>query len=126
MKGKREGRSVVLHPEAKAALAVWLMAMQAAGAVGPETVLFPSRKGSNRPRRRGQAGQLLRDAYATAGLTGMIGCHGMRKTFAHKVYATSGKDLFATQQALRHASPGSTAAYLSLRQAELDAIILAL
>jgi integrase len=42
MKGKREGRSVVLHPEAKAALAVWLMAMQA-GPVGPETVLFPSR-----------------------------------------------------------------------------------
>jgi site-specific recombinase XerC len=50
----------------------------------------------------------------------------MRKTFAHKVCATSGKDLFATQQALGHASSGSTAAYLSLRQVELDAIILAL
>jgi integrase len=81
MKGKVQGRSVVLLPAAQAVLAVWLTAMDRWGPVGPGTSLFRSRKGANRPLRRGQAGHLLRQAYAASGPTGMIGCHGLRKTF---------------------------------------------
>jgi integrase len=56
MKQKWESRSVIVHPDAKAALAVWLMELQRTGAVSPESVLFPSRKGLNRALRRGQGG----------------------------------------------------------------------
>jgi integrase len=126
MKGKWQGRSVILHPEAKAALATWLMAMPRHGAVTPDTYLFQSRKGVNRPLRRGQAGHILRQAYAAAGLTGMIGCHGMRKTFGQRVYEKSGRDLRATQHAMGHKSPASTAAYLAVDEQAIDTIILAL
>ena len=86
MKGKVQGRSVVLFPAAQAMLAVWLTAMDRWGPVGPSTYLFRSRKGANRPLRRGQAGHLLRQAYAASGLTGMIGCHGLRKTLGENVW----------------------------------------
>src|SRR5688572_3627310 len=42
MKGKTQGRSVILHPEAKGALARWLMTLQCGGTVTPDTCLFPS------------------------------------------------------------------------------------
>jgi site-specific recombinase XerC len=126
MKGKIQGRSVVLHPAAQAALAVWLTEMDRQGAVGPDTALFHSRKGANQPLRRGQAGHLLCRAYAASGLTGMIGCHGMRKTFGQRVYEKTGRDLRAMQHALGHRSPASTAAYLRVDEQALDAIILAL
>jgi integrase len=126
MKGKGQGRSVPLHLEAKATLAVWLMEMNRAGSVTPDTSLFLSRKGGNRPLRRGQAGHILRQAYAANALTGMIGCHGMRKSFGQKVYIASGRDLRATQHAMGHKSPASTAAYLAVDEQAIDAIILAL
>jgi site-specific recombinase XerD len=81
MKGKTEGRSVIVRAEAKAALATWLMAMQRTDVVSPETYLFPSRKGLNRPLRSGQARHLLRQVYAARGLTGNLSTHTMRKTF---------------------------------------------
>jgi site-specific recombinase XerC len=59
MKGKIQGHSVIVHHDAKTALATWLMAMHRTGAVSPETILFPSRKGLNRLLRRDQAGHLL-------------------------------------------------------------------
>jgi integrase len=126
MKGKTEGRSVILHAEAKAALATWLMAMQHTGAVSPETYLFPSRKGLNRPLRRGQAGHLLRQAYAACGLAGNLSTHTMRKTFGQTVYEKSGRDLLKTQHAMGHKSPASTVAYLHIDERDIDALILAL
>ena len=126
MKGKTQGRSVILHPEAKGALARWLMTLQRGGTVTPDTCLFPSRKGHNRPLRRGQAWYILCQAYEANGLTGMIGCHGMRKTFGQKVYEKTGRDLRATQYAMGHKSPASTAAYLAVDEQAIDAVILAL
>ncbi len=41
MKQKREGRSVIVHPDAKAALTAWLMEMQRTGTGSSETYLFP-------------------------------------------------------------------------------------
>jgi integrase len=126
MKGKIQGRSFILHPEAKGALAPWLMAMQRRGEVSPDTCLFPSRKGHDRPLRRGQAWHILRQAYKANELTGMIGCHGMRQTFVQKVYEKTGRDLRATQHAMGHKSPASTAAYLAIDEQAIDAVILAL
>ena len=44
MKGKTQGRTVLLHPEARAALSVWLEALQRRrGALDPELPVFHSR-----------------------------------------------------------------------------------
>jgi integrase len=126
MKGKGQGRSVPLHPEAKTALASWLMEMNRLREVTPETFLFLSHKGQNQPLRRAQAHHILQEAYQANALTGMIGCHGMRKTFGQKVYTATGRDLRATQHAMGHKSPASTAAYLAVDEAAVDAIILVL
>jgi integrase len=126
MKGKTQGRSVILHPEAKRALAPWVMTLQRGGTVTPGTCLFPSRKGHNRPLRRGQVWYILRQAYEANELTRMIGCHGMRKTFGQKMYEKTGRDLRATQHAMGHKSPASTAAYLAVDEQAIDAVILAL
>jgi integrase len=126
MKGKGQGRSVPLHPEAKAALANWLMQMRTIREVMPETYLFLSHKGHNQPLRRAQAWHILHQAYEANELVGMIGCHGMRKSFGQKVYQRTGRDLRATQHAMGHLSPASTAAYLAVDEQAVDAIILAL
>jgi integrase len=59
MKKKVEGRTVVLHPEAKAALTAWLDVRKADGALLPSMALFPSREGVNRPISCVQAWRIL-------------------------------------------------------------------
>ena len=66
MKKKIEGRTVVLHPEAKAALAAWLQTLQADGSLLPSVHIFQSRKGVNRPLSRVQAYRILQEAYGTS------------------------------------------------------------
>ena len=78
MKRQTEGRTVLLHPEARAALAAWLAEVQAAGPCPPTTYVFQSRKGANRPISRRQALRILREVYDTNELTGWRtgGAHG--------------------------------------------------
>jgi site-specific recombinase XerD len=64
-------------------------------------------------------------AYATAGISGKLGTHAMRKTFASRVYELLGHDLVKTQRALGHASINSTVAYLSFAESDIEAAILA-
>jgi site-specific recombinase XerD len=122
MKRKVEGRTVVLHPEAKAALAAWL---QARSPLLPSLVLFPSREGVNHALSRAHAWRLLQEAYTANGLTGQLGTHAMRKTFANKVYTALKGDLVKTQRALGHKNINSTVSYLSFREEDIDAAILA-
>ena len=126
MKGRRESRSLLLHPQARLALATWLEELRQRGPLGRDSYVFPSRKGSNRPLGRIQAWRILRRAFAAAGLTGSLGTHSLRKTFADRIYARLGNDLMMTQRALGHRDPASTVAYLSFREEEIDAAILAL
>lgn len=126
MKRKREGRTVLLHPEAKAALADWIDELLASGIDQDETFIFRSRNGHNRPIGRVQAYRILEAAFEANGMTGKLGTHSMRKTFANKVYENLGGDLVKTQQALGHRSINSTVAYISFRQAEIDQAILAI
>jgi integrase len=126
MKKKTEGRTVLLHPEAKAALAAWLDELRAAGVEAPDAFVFQSRKGDNRPITRVQAYRILHAAYDACAMTGKLGTHSLRKTFANNVYDRLGGDLAKTQRALGHRNINSTVQYLSFREEEIDEAILAL
>lgn len=124
MKKKREGRTVILHPEAKEALKSLILALQKAGFSGPETYLFRSRQGGNKPLTRQAAWEMIQRVAAQCGITGKIGTHCMRKTFAKRVHEKLGRDLMKTQKALGHAQVTSTVSYLSFNESEIDDAIL--
>ena len=126
MKHGAEGRTVLLHPAAKRALAAWLGELGAAGRAHPDTFVFRSRVGCNRSIGRAQAWRVLRRAFARAGLRGNLGTHCMRKTFADRIYDRLGGDLVKLQRALGHRSIVSTASYVSFRKEEIDEAILSL
>jgi site-specific recombinase XerD len=124
MKGKSQSRSMVIHPEAKVAMLAWVEQMPEPW--GPETYLFRSRKGGNRPLRRVQAWQILHDAYATNQLQGRLATHSMRKTFAVRLYERD-HNLPMVQKALGHAAISSTGKYLeSVTEDEMFAAVLGL
>ncbi len=58
-------------------------------------------------------------------LTGTLGTHMMRKTFANRLYERLGRDLFKTQKALGHQNVNSTVQYLHVDQDEINAAIRA-
>ena len=124
MKRKKEGRSVLLHPEAKAALGQWIAELRAAG-FEEETYFFRSRNGKNQSIGRVQAYRILETAFQANGMTGKLGTHSMRKTFANKIYKNLDGDLVKTQRVLGHRSINSTVSYLSFNEAEIDQAILA-
>jgi integrase len=125
MKNKREGRTVLLHPEAKAALATWLLTLRQAPDCTAQTCVFQSRKGRNRPISAVQAWRILHEAVTTNELTGTLGTHAMRKTFANRIYHQLNHDLVKTQRAMGHQNINSTVAYLGFVEDEIDQAILA-
>lgn len=125
MKKRVEGRAVILHPEARAALELLVSELRDAGHTTPDAFVFRSRKGSNAPIGRIQAWRVLNAHFNGAGLIGKLGTHSMRKTFANKVYELLGHDLVRTQRALGHLNINSTVQYLSFREEDIDAAILA-
>ena len=126
MKQKREGRTVPLHPDAKAALATWLMTLRQLTPMTLQTYVFRSRKGDNRPISPVQAWRILRETCETNELTGKLGTHCMRKTFANKVYHQLGYDLVRTKRALGHQNIANTERYLSFAEEDITAAILAI
>ena len=124
MKKKLEGRTVLLHPDAKAALGEWIMEMQEVRQVPKDTYLFRSQKSAHRPIGRRHARRVLRRVFDAQALTGSLGTHSMRKTFAHRVYEKLDRDLLKTQRAMGHKNINSTVSYLSFREEEIDAAIL--
>lgn len=84
IKGKTHGRTVLLHPEVKQAVALWLN--ESAEIPSDYTYLFKSRKGSNQPISRKQAWRILDTLISRVGLSGKFGTHTMRKSFAKKIY----------------------------------------
>jgi len=122
MKQHQRGRTVALHPEARAALARWYADDQPASGT---LHVFRSRKGQNRPLTRQTAWQILMEAYLSCGMSGRLGTHSLRKTFAGAVHEQLGRDLRRTQQALGHANIGSTIHYLPVTDAEIQQAIIA-
>jgi integrase len=125
MKNKTEGRTVLLHPEAKTVLAAWLLTLRQRPGCTAQTFVFRSRKGGNQPISAVQAWRILHEAVTTNELTGKVGTHAMRKTFANRVYHQLNRDLVKTQRAMGHKNINSTVAYLSFVEEEIDAAILA-
>jgi len=134
MKRKTEGRTVLLHPQAKEALQGWIEELVEGGYTDANGYLFRSRNGANKSISALQAWRILRLAYQTNGLTGKLGTHSMRKTFAAKVYqrlnqrraAGEPVDPFRlTSKALGHKNLNSTDAYLSFMEEDIDDAILA-
>lgn len=124
MKKKMEGRTVALHSEAREVLELWVRELMALGHVDPKTFVFRSREGANQSLDRRSAWHLLRQAYKKCGLTGKLGTHSMRKTFAKRVHEKLGRDLMKTQKALGHARVTSTVSYLSFAEEEIEDAIL--
>ncbi len=126
MKKKVEGRSVLLHSQAKEVLGVWIEQLRGNGYMTSDTFVFQSRKGRNAAMSRVQAYRVLQEAYERAGVNGNTGTHSMRKTFANNVHEKLGRDLLKTQKALGHKNINSTVSYLSFKQKEIDEAILGL
>jgi site-specific recombinase XerD len=116
MKGKNAGRTLVLHPLAKEYIESYVKEV---GRI--EGTLFLSRKGK---LSRIQAWRLLTCAFDSVGLTGKLGTHCMRKSFANKVYEALDKDILKTQRAMGHKSITSTVSYLSFREEDVEEAIL--
>jgi integrase len=120
--GKREGRTIPLHPQAKEALAAWLKELDG---YPTDTFVFHSRKGGNRAITKQQAGDIIRDALRANGIHDRgMGTHVMRKTFAKRVYLKTDRNLLKTQAALGHRNINSTVQYLAVDQDEVDDAIL--
>jgi site-specific recombinase XerD len=126
MQRKTQSRTVILHPQAKVALHAWLEDMRGRRAMTPEAYVFQSRNGANQPISRRRALRLLQAIFRGHGMTGRLGTHSMRKTFANNVYERLGRDLVKTQHALGQQNITTTICYLSFREEEIEAAILAL
>ena len=135
MKKKTEGRSVPLNPKARAALREWVEELRDGGHLSPDTPLFLSRKGGNRPLTRQAVHHVLKGVYVANGITGKTGTHSMRKTFAKSVYAAAVKlarsgqavdPLTFCQKALGHRSVNSTISYLAVGEDLVAETILGL
>lgn len=120
-KGQRKSRSIAMSPALKAALEVYLLST-GLGA-DPESFLFRSREGGNRPVSQTQMWRALKDAVNSLGFGGKIGLHSTRKVFADRMFAHFKGNIFLTSKALGHASIDSTTSYLSFKTAEVDAAV---
>lgn len=72
------------------------------------------------------AWRILKEAYESNEMTGKLGTHSMRKTFADRIYDKLDRDLVKTQKALGHRNINSTVQYLSFREEEIDEAMLSI
>jgi integrase len=121
MKGRRFSRTVVLHPDLKPLIRAWVKEAN----LELHHFLFCSQKKGGFPLRRETVHDIFMEAYSCLQLTGQIGCHATRKTFATRVYENTGHDILKTQKALGHRFVSTTLAYLEVDQEAVDEAILA-
>ena len=100
------------------------------GTLDPQTPVFCSRvrdtaTGLRREISREHAWRLLKESFASNELTGKLGTHAMRKTFANRMYDKLRHDLVKVQPAMGHRNINSTVAYLSFREEDITDAILA-
>jgi integrase len=122
-KGKVEGKTLPLHPEAIEAIAAYLKECPA----GQSEPLFRSK------RRRGIFGRLeksvfhkaLKNACSRARIRDeqLVASHSMRKTFAAKFYEACGQNILLTQKALCHKSLNSTVSYIGVDDSKVSELI---
>ena len=136
MKGRRTARSVPLGPHAKEAVAALMELLQRQNRFSPDAPLFQGQKSDgSHALSRGHGCQIIREAASRAGLSGQVGTHSLRKTFAQNTYralcARRGPDvcldpLLAVSKALGHRCLQSTVSYLPQNNAVIEEAILSL
>jgi site-specific recombinase XerD len=126
MKKKIEGRCVILHPIAKAAIAERIEELKRLGKSQNETFLFLSAKGQNKALTRIGAWCVLKKAYRSLNLTGKLATHTMRKTFCGKIYDKLNQNIFLTAKAMGQKNVNSCASYLSFREEQIDEAVLSI
>jgi integrase/recombinase XerD len=127
-KGKRVSQSARVAPVVKPLIRRWMMEAWNRWDDIPYAPLFQTNRENRASISRMQAHRVLLKAYNSAQLVGAPGelaTHTMRKTYASEMYKHFG-DIFAVQQALRHASPASTVAYLSFNDEKIDKAVVTL
>ncbi len=117
-------RTVALNAHLRAALQTYVVSRFGSGPVDIEAVLFPSRKGVNRPISAVQAYRIIKQAAVTVGDGTRVSTHSLRKTFARAVYDGSGHDIILTQRAVGHSSVLTTARYLESSQDDVTKAVL--
>jgi len=122
MKGKTESRTIILHSDAKDAIFEWLLE-RGLYQLSKDDFLFQSRKGTGAITRV-QAYRIIQKAARRNNLSGKIGNHSLRKTFADRIYDKFDRDLIRVQRALGHKWITSTQAYLSFKEEEIEKAIL--
>jgi len=113
MKGKGEGRTVKLNAKAKVAIASWLE--ERGDTEGP---LFCST--AQKKISRVQVWRIFNRAFKSIGMTGTLGTHCMRKTFADRMHGLLDGDLKQLQGALGHKWITSTSQYLSFKEEKIN------
>jgi integrase/recombinase XerD len=118
----KQGRSVLLNPTARAALAELVENMKG---LPSDTPLFLSRKTANGKAKaisRQQAHGIIKKQFAAIGEYGNVSTHSLRKTFAAQIYQSTGK-IELVQLALGHKAITSTMSYLSFNTSAIDRAI---
>ena len=76
------------------------------------------------PISRKSAWRIIRDAADACGISGRIGTHSCRKTFAERVRKNLGGDLSKVQHAMGHKNISSTVRYRGCDEKEICAAVL--
>lgn len=129
-KGHLESRNVQLLDTAREYLLDWITnGLWKRGYVSPETYLFKSEYGMNRPISARQAHRILTSNFERNRLPGKLGTHCMRKSYARFMYkdfqtrraaGESIDPLPNVSKALGHKSLNSTMSYLSFMTEDVD------
>lgn len=117
-KGKDRGRSIILHPQVKMILNLYLTTLDTS-----ETYVFASKKGVVLDKK--SVWKIEKQACLRAGVDPLkVSTHSTRKTFAKKAHSTYKFDVVKTARALGHKDLSSTMSYLSYGEDEIDEAFL--
>lgn len=125
-KGKLESKTLPLGPTIRGSLKAYFESIWTnSESVDLTQPLFLSRQ-SNKAITRAQAHNVLSDAFKSQKLTGKMGTHVMRKSFAQRIHKAMGEKIEKTQIALCHRSLSSTQSYIAIDREEIEKAIVGL
>ena len=128
LKGKFAGIDLPLHPAARFALGRWLVALRSRGVkLTSDMPVFLSREGGMKSLSRRRAQEIVQEAAGRAELGFGVSTHSWRKTFAGRLYESTGHNILLVSRALHHRQLSTSITYLAWKLNErADAAILAL
>jgi len=132
MKNHKPGRKADLFKRTEELITEGLIYLQQRGFMCAEDLFFQSKTQRNQAIACSRAWEIIHNTARGLGMTGPIGTHSMRKTYAHKLYAyckeqeARGVTLDAisvVQDALQHSSRKTTELYLDLKTTNIKWLI---